>query len=116
MTTPDFPSLHPHHSPTNAGESSAHAPAADPNAFIATLNRIGKGAAANGQPCLRPWLVVAGVRPGLLTMRACAPGRRSRARSWQAPPGSHSSRTSHRRGAAHMYGMRHRTPTTSKSP
>lgn len=50
MTTPDFPRLHPHHSPANAGESPEHAPATDPNAFIATLHRIGKGAAADGQP------------------------------------------------------------------
>ncbi|TFZ47798.1 hypothetical protein E5C33_00610 [Stenotrophomonas maltophilia] len=50
MTSPDFPRLHPHDSPANAGESPEHAPAADPNAFIATLNRIGKGAAADGQP------------------------------------------------------------------
>ena len=50
MTTPDFPRLHPHHSPANAGEPSDQAPAADPNAFVATLHRIGKGAAADGQP------------------------------------------------------------------
>ncbi|HCT28208.1 MAG TPA: hypothetical protein DIW85_18660 [Stenotrophomonas sp.] len=50
MTTPDFPRLHPHHSPASAGESPEHAPATDPNAFIATLHRIGKGAAADGQP------------------------------------------------------------------
>ncbi|OBU66134.1 hypothetical protein A9K58_13490 [Stenotrophomonas maltophilia] len=50
MTPPDFPRLHPHHSPTNAGESPAHAAATDPNAFLATLHRIGKGAAADGQP------------------------------------------------------------------
>jgi len=50
MTSPDFPRLHPHHSPANAGESPDHASAADPNAFIAALNRIGKGAAADGQP------------------------------------------------------------------
>ena len=50
MTSPDFPRLHPHHSPANAGESPDHTPAADPNTFIATLNRIGKGAAADGQP------------------------------------------------------------------
>ncbi|KAA3601801.1 hypothetical protein JY452_14590 [Stenotrophomonas maltophilia] len=50
MTSPDFPRLHPHHSPANAGELPEHAPAADPNAFIATLHHIGKGAAADGQP------------------------------------------------------------------
>lgn len=50
MTPPDFPRLHPHHSPADAGESPNHAPATDPNAFIATLHRIGKGAAADGQP------------------------------------------------------------------
>nr|WP_312952737.1 hypothetical protein [Stenotrophomonas pavanii] len=50
MTTPDFPRLHPHRSSATGGEPSDHAPAADPNAFIATLHRIGKGAAADGQP------------------------------------------------------------------
>ncbi|PSD31164.1 hypothetical protein C7E12_04975, partial [Stenotrophomonas maltophilia] len=50
MTSPDFPRLHPHRTSATDGEPSEHAPATDPNAFIATLRRIGKGAAADGQP------------------------------------------------------------------
>lgn len=50
MTSPDFPRLHPHRSSATGGEPSEHAAATDPNAFIATLHRIGKGAAADGQP------------------------------------------------------------------
>ncbi|WP_075675679.1 hypothetical protein [Stenotrophomonas sp. TD3] len=50
MTTPDFPRLHPHRSSATGGGPSEHAAAIDPNAFIATLHRIGKGAAADGQP------------------------------------------------------------------
>lgn len=50
MTSPDFPRLHPHRSSATGGEPSKHAAATDPNAFIATLHRICKGAAADGQP------------------------------------------------------------------
>lgn len=50
MTSPDFPRLHPHRSSATGGGPPEHAAATDPNAFIATLHRIGKGAAADGQP------------------------------------------------------------------
>lgn len=50
MTSPDFPRLHPHRSSATGGGPPEHTAATDPNAFIATLHRIGKGAAADGQP------------------------------------------------------------------
>ncbi len=48
MNTSDFRSLHAQYDPDNTDaerESSV-----DPNAFVATLHRIGTGAAADGQP------------------------------------------------------------------
>lgn len=48
MTTPEFPRPHPYRAADDA--SSEHAPALNPAAFIATLTRIGKGTAADGQP------------------------------------------------------------------
>jgi len=48
MTTPEFPRPHPYRAAGDA--SSEQASAVDPRTFIATLTRIGKGAAADGQP------------------------------------------------------------------
>jgi len=48
MTAPEFPRPHPYRAAGDA--SSEQASAIDPRAFIATLTRIGKGAAADGQP------------------------------------------------------------------
>jgi len=48
MNTSDFRSLHAHYDPDNAEPE--REPSVDPNAFVATLHRIGTGAAADGQP------------------------------------------------------------------
>lgn len=48
MNTSDFRSLHAQHDPANTEVE--REPSADPNTFVATLHRIGTGAAADGQP------------------------------------------------------------------
>jgi len=48
MNTSDFRSLHAQYDPDNAEPE--REPSVDPNAFVATLHRIGTGAAADGQP------------------------------------------------------------------
>lgn len=48
MNTSDFRSLHAQYDPDNAEPE--REPSVDPNAFVATLRRIGTGAAADGQP------------------------------------------------------------------
>ncbi|MEG0192839.1 MAG: hypothetical protein RR831_03085 [Stenotrophomonas sp.] len=48
MTTPEFPRPQPYRAADDA--VAEQTPALDPMAFIATLTRIGKGAAADGQP------------------------------------------------------------------
>lgn len=48
MNTSDFRSLHAQYDPDNAEPE--REPSVDPNAFVATLRRIGSGAAADGQP------------------------------------------------------------------
>ncbi len=48
MTAPEFPRSHPYR--VAGDEVSEQPPALDPTAFIATLTRIGKGTAADGQP------------------------------------------------------------------
>nr|WP_312392572.1 hypothetical protein [Stenotrophomonas geniculata] len=48
MNTSDFRSLHAHYDPDSAERE--REPSVDPNAFVATLHRIGTGAAADGQP------------------------------------------------------------------
>jgi len=48
MNASEFRSLHAQYDPANAEPE--HELSADPNAFVATLRRIGTGAAADGQP------------------------------------------------------------------
>lgn len=48
MNTSDFRSLHAQYDPDNAEPE--REPSSDPNSFVATLHRIGTGAAADGQP------------------------------------------------------------------
>lgn len=48
MTAPEFPRTHPYR--VAGDEVSEQPPALDPTAFVATLTRIGKGTAADGQP------------------------------------------------------------------
>ncbi len=48
MNTSDFGSLHAQYDPDNADPE--RGPSVDPSAFVATLHRIGTGAAADGQP------------------------------------------------------------------
>ena len=48
MTAPEFPRPQPYR--VAGDEVSEQPPALDPTAFIATLTRIGNGAAADGQP------------------------------------------------------------------
>ena len=48
MNTSDFRSLHAQYDPDNAEPE--REPSVDPNAFVATLHRIGTGASADGQP------------------------------------------------------------------
>ncbi|BBQ09774.1 hypothetical protein [Stenotrophomonas maltophilia] len=50
MSTPESSRLRTQYVPTNADAPSEAAHARDPLGFIATLDRIGKGAAADGQP------------------------------------------------------------------
>ena len=48
MSATKLPDLHTQRDPANADHEDAPAP--DPNSFVATLRRIGSGAAADGQP------------------------------------------------------------------
>ncbi len=48
MSATKLPDLHTQRDPANADHEDAPAP--DPNSFVATLRRIGAGAAADGQP------------------------------------------------------------------
>ncbi|MCU1021013.1 hypothetical protein [Stenotrophomonas maltophilia] len=48
MSTSDFRSLHALYDPDNT--EAEREPSPDPNSFVATLRRIGTGAAADGQP------------------------------------------------------------------
>jgi len=48
MTTPEFPRPPPYRAADDGAPEET--PALDPTAFIATLTRIGNGAAADGQP------------------------------------------------------------------
>lgn len=50
MNEPDFPHLHAYRGPTSADEPAAPTAPADNHSFIANLNRINSGAAADGQP------------------------------------------------------------------
>ena len=50
MSTPESSRLRTQYVPANADAPSEAAHARDPLGFIATLDRIGKGAAADGQP------------------------------------------------------------------
>jgi len=50
MNESDFPHLHTYRSTARDEGSPQAAPAVDRNTFIANLNRIGSGAAADGQP------------------------------------------------------------------
>lgn len=50
MNKSNFPHLHADHGTTHDDGSPQAAPAVDRNTFIANLNRIGSGAAADGQP------------------------------------------------------------------
>ncbi|MDR2958950.1 MAG: hypothetical protein LBV10_05340 [Stenotrophomonas sp.] len=50
MSTPEFPRTHAHHAPANADAPAEPPRKRDPLGFLATLDRIGKGAAADGQP------------------------------------------------------------------
>ena len=50
MNEPDFPHLHACRSTARDDDSPQAAPAVDRNTFIANLNRIGSGAAADGRP------------------------------------------------------------------
>ncbi|MBH1431664.1 hypothetical protein I5U42_10195 [Stenotrophomonas maltophilia] len=50
MNEPDVPHLRTHHGAASNGDTSTAASPANPNTFIANLNRIGTGAAADGQP------------------------------------------------------------------
>ncbi|HDS1130924.1 TPA: hypothetical protein QDZ99_003942 [Stenotrophomonas maltophilia] len=50
MNKSNFPHLHADHGTTHDDGSPQAAPAVDRNTFISNLNRIGSGAAADGQP------------------------------------------------------------------
>lgn len=50
MNASDFPHLHAYLGPADAGEDTEPSPALDPTTLVATLRRIGTGAAADGQP------------------------------------------------------------------
>lgn len=50
MSTSDFRSLHALCDPDNADGDVEREPSTDSNSFVATLRRIGTGAAADGQP------------------------------------------------------------------
>jgi len=50
MTTPDFPPPHSDSAPANDADATPQQSPSDPNTFIATLKRIGSGAAADGLP------------------------------------------------------------------
>lgn len=54
MTPPEIPSASTRHDPAHADDATATPPALDPNSLIATLNRIGTGAAADDQPWPEP--------------------------------------------------------------
>ncbi|MDT3501997.1 hypothetical protein [Stenotrophomonas maltophilia] len=50
MTTPEFPHPHSDSAPANDADATPQQTPADPNTFVATLKRIGSGAAADGLP------------------------------------------------------------------
>lgn len=50
MNASDFPHLHAYLGPADADEDTEPSPALDPTTLVATLRRIGTGAAADGQP------------------------------------------------------------------
>ncbi|WP_369040307.1 hypothetical protein [Stenotrophomonas maltophilia] len=50
MNASDFSSLHAYLGPAAAGEDTEQSPSPDPTTLVATLRRIGTGAAADGQP------------------------------------------------------------------
>ncbi|MGH8097263.1 hypothetical protein [Stenotrophomonas indicatrix] len=50
MNASDFPHLHAYLGPAAAGEDTEPSPSLDPTTLVATLRRIGTGAAADGQP------------------------------------------------------------------
>ncbi|WP_295571286.1 hypothetical protein [uncultured Stenotrophomonas sp.] len=50
MSTPEYPRTHAQHAPANADAPSEPPHKRDPLGFLATLDRIGKDAAADGQP------------------------------------------------------------------
>lgn len=50
MNASDFPHLHAYLGRADADEDTEPSPALDPTTLVATLRRIGTGAAADGQP------------------------------------------------------------------
>ncbi|MDH6332493.1 hypothetical protein M2299_003349 [Stenotrophomonas sp. 1278] len=50
MNASDFPHLHAYLGPADADEDTEPSPSLDPTTLVATLRRIGTGAAADGQP------------------------------------------------------------------
>ena len=50
MNASDLPHLHAYLGPADADEDTAPSPALDPTTLVASLRRIGTGAAADGQP------------------------------------------------------------------
>ncbi|PJL07877.1 hypothetical protein B9Y72_13490 [Stenotrophomonas maltophilia] len=50
MNASDFPHLHAYLGPADADEDTESSPSLDPTTLVATLRRIGTGAAADGQP------------------------------------------------------------------